>query len=171
MGFGDDHHLRSHRGQNVLAPLRRWVQRRARRPESALRAAQDPTASIQAVPDALAVAESLLGSAPLVCGAYWGAVTVRPLAALLYAAGPNGDGGGIGWVNLAVENVDTGTTTPGWDRAAEICGCADDPAAAGLARAVRGAAAMSSRQRFSICYTMREAIAPWLPHTAGVSRP
>ena len=111
---------------------------------------QDPTASIQAVPDALAVAESLLGSAPLVCGAYWSAVTVRPLAALLYAAGPNGDGGGIGWVNLAVENVDTGTTTPGWDRAAEICGCADDPAAAGLARAVRGAAAMSSRQRFSI---------------------
>ena len=102
MGFADDHHLRSHRGQNVLAPLRRWVQRRARRPESALRAAQDPTASIQAVPDALAVAESLLGSAPLVCGAYWSAVTVRPLAALLYAAGPNGDRGGIGWVNLAV---------------------------------------------------------------------
>jgi len=97
MGFGDDHHLGSHRGQNVLAPLRRWVQRRAHRPESAVRAAQDPTASIQAVPDALAVAESLLGSAPLVCGAYWGAVTVRPLAALLYAAGPNGDGGGIGW--------------------------------------------------------------------------
>ena len=171
MGFADDHHLRSHRGQNVLAPLRRWVQRRARRPESAVRAAQDPTASIQAVPDALAVAESLLGSAPLVCGAYWGAVTVRPLAALLYAAGPNGDGGGIGWVNLAVENVDTGATTPGWDRAAEICGSADDPAAVWLARAVRGAAAMSSRQRFSICYTMREAIAPWLPHTAGVSRP
>ena len=120
MGFGDDHHLRSHRGQNVLAPLRRWVQRRVRRPESAVRAARDPTASIQAVPDALAVAESLLGSAPLVCGAYWSAVTVRPLAALLDAAGPNGDGGGIGWVNLAVENVDTGTTTPGWDRAAEI---------------------------------------------------
>ena len=93
MGFGDDHHLGSHRGQNVLAPLRRWVQRRAHRPESAVRAAQDPTASIQAVPYALAVAESLLGSAPLVCGAYWGAVTVRPLAALLYAAGPNGDGG------------------------------------------------------------------------------
>src|SRR6185369_2735328 len=86
MGFGDDHHLGSHRGQNVLAPLRRWVQRRAHRPESAVRAAQDPTASIQAVPDALAVAESLLGSAPLVCGAYGGAVTVRPLAALLYAA-------------------------------------------------------------------------------------
>ena len=140
----------------------------ARRTESAVRAAQDPTASIQAVPDALAVAESL-GSAPLVCGAYWSAVSVRPLAALLYAAGPNGDGGGIGWVNLAVENVDTGTTTPGWDRAAEICGCADDPAGVWLARAVRGTAAMSSRQRFSICYTMREAIAPWLPHTAGVS--
>jgi len=142
MGFGDDHYLRSHRGQNVLAPLRRCVQRRVRRPESAVRAARDPTASIQAVPDALAVAEALLGSAPLVCGAYWGAVTVRPLAALLYAAGPNRDGGGIGWVNLAVENVDMGTTTPGWGRAAEICGCADDPAA------VRGAAAMSSRQRF-----------------------
>ena len=97
MGFGDDHHLRSHRGQNVWAPLRRWVQRRARRPEPALRAGRDPTVSIQAVPDALAVGESLLGSAPLVCGAYWSAVSVRPLAALLYAAGPNGDGGGIGW--------------------------------------------------------------------------
>jgi len=83
MGFADDHHLRSHRGQNVLAPLRRWVQRRVRRPELAVRAAQDPTASIQAVPDALAVAESLLGSAPLVCGAYWGAVTVRPLASVV----------------------------------------------------------------------------------------
>ena len=83
MGFADDHHLRSHRGQNVLAPLRRWVQRRARRPESAVRAARDPTALIQAVPDALAVAESLLGSAPLVCGAYWGAVTVRPLASVV----------------------------------------------------------------------------------------
>ena len=84
-------------------------------------------------------------SPPVVCGAYWGAVTVRPLAALLYAAGPNGDGGGIGWVNLAVENVDTGATTPGWDQVAEICGCADDRAAVWLARAVRGAAAMSSR--------------------------
>jgi hypothetical protein len=92
MGFGDDHPLGSHRGRNVLALLRRWVQRRVRRPEAAVRAAKDPTASIQAVPDALAVAESLLGSAPLVCGAYWGAVTVRPLAALLYAAGPNGEG-------------------------------------------------------------------------------
>jgi len=148
MGFADDHHPGSHRGLNVVAPLRRWGQRRVRRPEPAVRAARDPTASIQAVPDVLAVAESLIGSALLVCGAYWGAVTVRALAALLYAAGPNGDGGGIGWVNRAVENVDTGTTTPGWDRAAEICGCADDPAAVWLARAVRGGAAMSSRQRF-----------------------
>jgi len=29
---------------------------------------------------------------------------------------------------------------------------------------------MSSRRRFSICYTMREAIAPWLPHTTGGER-
>jgi len=29
---------------------------------------------------------------------------------------------------------------------------------------------MSSRQRFSICYTMPEAIAPWLRYTAGVER-
>src|SRR6476469_8020680 len=86
--------------------------------------------------------------------------------------GPQGTRGGIGWVNLAVDNVDADTRAPGWYQAAEICYAANHPAAAVLAaRAVRRAGAMSSRQRFSICYTMREAIAPWLPCAAGVSGP
>jgi type IV secretion system protein VirD4 len=139
------------------------------RPEAArqgVRAGQDPTSSITSLHDAIVIAEALLKPVRRRDDdALWRTIALPPLTALLYAASPEGNGGGIGWVDLALDNVDPDPAAPGWYQAAEIycaAGAANsaDPLLARLNH-LRGG--WSNRQRASICYTMRAAIAPWLP--------
>ena len=128
---------------------------------------------IISVHDAHLIADALLNCEPrhTIYGADWHTAAHGPLTALLYTASPVGNRGGIAWVDHAINNVDTDTTTPGWRHAAHICRInalsaapADTALIGGLADQLRQP--ISSRQHQSITYTLREAITPWLaqPH-------
>ena len=144
-----------------------------------VRAGQDPTSLISSPHDAFVVAEALLGSLRRrqVSDEFWQSLAVGPLSALLYAASARGNRAGIGWVDLAVDNLDADSRAPGWYQAAAICRAAggtnsgDVLLARQLKDVVRGP--LSSRQQASICYTMRAAIAPWLSRGAvnGIAAP
>jgi type IV secretory system conjugative DNA transfer VirD4/TraG family protein len=91
----------------------------------------------------------------------WESNSEGPLAAMLYAASPRGNGQGIEWVLLAVDNlrVERGqlSTTPGWQRAADIV--RDKPL---FYNALMRTLDMDPRQRDSIALTMRKAVTPWM---------
>lgn len=135
----------------------------------------DPTAAINSADEALTVAETMLatagvgfagGSASVSSGGgLWDSTASAPLAALLYAAGPKGNGAGMPWVINAAENFglpDPNEEFPGpppdesWMTAIELC-----PHAM-LTEPVVSMLAMDPRMRDSVAITARKAIKPWL---------
>lgn len=134
----------------------------------ALAVGGDPTTVITGPLDALVTAEGLLNRVlrPTSGQEFWASVAAAPLAGLLLAASPQGNGGGIRWVRHAFDGGDAAIEAS-WRQAARIChrlGGADSQSAALLAERLLRVAALSSRQRGSLCETMRAAI------TAGSHR-
>lgn len=144
----------------------------------------DPTANIKNADEALTVAETMLATggvgfggvtsgATVSAGGLWESTASAPLAALLYAASPKGNGLGMPWVLNAAENyglpdpaADTGSgpaalqpaqvPPESWMAAVEWCPHAmlTDPLVSMLA--------MDPRMRDSVAITARKAIKPWL---------
>ncbi|WP_396910519.1 type IV secretion system protein VirD4 [Mycolicibacterium sp.] len=87
----------------------------------------DPTAEVDSAHAAIVQAEILLRVGRAGLGRdrpadIWDVQAVHPLAALLFAASPLGNGLGIGWVQAALDNVDPeDVQSPGWAQAALMC--------------------------------------------------
>jgi hypothetical protein len=124
--------------------------------------ALDPTKLLTTPADALTTAGALLDSprAGRDCGSIWSSVAEAPLAAMLYAASACGNGKGIGWVVLAVDNLqkdDRDREAPGWHSGARYV--AGQPL---FRNALLRTVDMDRRQRDSIVMTMRDALSPWM---------
>lgn len=137
-------------------------------PDGLDRYGYDPTVTTCTPQEALTVAETIMQAATLTRG--WGANQVRecgiwesgavgPLAALLYAASPAGNRGGVQWILRAVDNInpDCGNE-PGWQQAVSICQRVE-VLASGLRRILEMA---EPRIRESVAIAMRVALTPWL---------
>lgn len=132
----------------------------------------DPTTLIGTPDQAVTIANTMMqmsavgmgsGADQVTDAGIWESNTETPLAAMLYAASPRGNGAGIGWVLLAVNNTSStppGTTMPtdpGWEHAAEIV------ATIPLFRdALLATLKMDPKQRDSIALTMRKSVTPWM---------
>lgn len=164
MGRTRDNRVWLH-GRAVLGMIHDRLPRRTDAARLGVRVGQDPTASITSLHDATVIAEALLKPARRRDDALWRTIALAPLTALLYAASRQGNRRGIGWVDLALDNVDADSAAPGWYQAAEICRAASTANSADplLARLNHLRGGWSSRQRASICDAMRAAISPWLP--------
>ena len=129
----------------------------------------DPTALITTADQAVTAANTMMqmsavglgsGVDQVSDGGVWEANTEAPLAAMLYAASPCGNGKGIEWVLLAVDNVrqdDQHPDAPGWHSAARRV--ADQPL---FRNALLRTLDMDPKQRDSIALTMRKAVTPWM---------
>jgi hypothetical protein len=135
----------------------------------------DPTRSIATPEDALTVAETMLATAgvgfggatsgaTVAAGGLWESTASRPLACLLYAASPEGNGLGMKWVLQAVENLGTDTdddsvaalTKPSWLVAYSLC---PHPM---LAEPLMRVLSMDTRMRDSVAITTSKAVTPWV---------
>jgi len=142
----------------------------------------DPTSSITTAHEALTVAETMLATSgvgfggvsagsSVGAGGLWELNAAPMLAALLYAAGPEGDGGGMPWVLAAVQNFGDGmgldeeadqaaamivTNVPSWRRAYVLC---PHPL---LAEPLLAVLQMEGRLRDSLKLTVTKAVAPWV---------
>jgi hypothetical protein len=129
----------------------------------------DPTALIRTTDQAVTAANTMMQMSAVGLGSgidqvsdagIWESNTEAPLAAMLYAASPCGNGKGIEWVLLAVDNVrqdDKYGTAPGWYSAAQLV--ADQLL---FRNALLRTLDMDARQRDSIALTMRKAVTPWM---------
>ena len=129
----------------------------------------DPTALITTPDQAVTVANTMMQMSAVGLGSgidqvsdagIWESNTEAPLAAMLYAASPRGNGKGIEWVLLAVDNLKedkTNPDVPGWHAAARYV--ASQPL---FRNALLRTLAMDPRQRDSIALTMRKAVTPWM---------
>jgi type IV secretion system protein VirD4 len=122
----------------------------------------DPTRLLTTPADAVRTGGALLhmSRTGLDSGSIWTTLAEGPLAAMLYAASACGNGKGIGWVLLAVDNVckdHNSPDAPGWYSAAR------DIAQQPLFRnALLRTLDMHPRQRDSIVMTMCDALSPWI---------
>jgi type IV secretion system protein VirD4 len=120
----------------------------------------DPTVDVDSAHTAIIHAETLLGVGRPGLGRsrpadFWEVQAVQPLAALLFAASPVGNGQGMDWVRAALSNVDPeDVRSPGWAHAALRCSVA----AGGLGRSVVRTLTCDARQRDSIVAAVRAAI-------------
>ena len=120
----------------------------------------DPTAGVDNAHAAIVQAETLLSVGRAGLGRsrpadIWDVQAVQPLAALLFAASPVGNGQGMDWVRAAVANVDPeDVRSPGWAHAALLC---EGPAPV-LGRSVVRTLTCECRQRDSIVMAVRAAI-------------
>ncbi|MBB3606429.1 type IV secretion system protein VirD4 [Mycolicibacterium sp. BK556] len=145
----------------------------------------DPTALIRTPDQAVTAANTMMQMSAVGLGSgadqvsdagIWESNTEGPLAAMLYAASTRGNNGGIGWVLLAVDNLDLDagarpgrqlSMEPSWRAAADIV--RGKPL---FRNALLRTLAMDSRQRDSIALTMRKAVMPWMRLTLrGVEHP
>ncbi len=133
----------------------------------------DPTALISTPDQAVTAANTMMQMSAVGLGSgadsvsdagIWESNTEGPLAAMLYAASPRGNGAGISWVLLAVDNLDADnrpgkqlSMDPSWLMAADIV--AHKPL---FRNALLRTLAMDPRQRDSIALTMRKAVMPWM---------
>jgi type IV secretion system protein VirD4 len=146
--------------------VRRWV--------------TDPTKSITDAHEALTVAETMLATSgvgfggassggTVAAGGLWETSAARPLACLLYAASPLGNGQGMPWVLQAVEDFGTEDPSeedgggrageigrPSWLTAYALCPVPD------LAQPLYGVLAMDGRLRDSVKITVTKAVTPWV---------
>lgn len=146
-------------------------------PEGVRSMVSDPTMSIYSADEALTVAETMLatsgvgfggasGGQTVAAGGLWEIQASRPLACLLYAAGPQGNRKGMPWVLEAVENLgideeDDGgqpplEATPSWVTAAALC---PHPQ---LADPMQRVLTMDGRMRDSVAITVSKAVTPWV---------
>jgi type IV secretion system protein VirD4 len=127
----------------------------------------DPTTALTSPVDALALAETIMQMATVGLGSnadqvsdggVWESQAAGPLAAFLYAASPQGCGGGMEWVLEGVDNIDPeDTVNPGWVTAAALCRRYHR-----LTTGMQRIMTFEARQRDSVAITMRKAITPWL---------
>jgi hypothetical protein len=129
----------------------------------------DPTALISTPDQAVTTANTMMQMSAVGLGSgidqvsdagIWESNTEAPLAAMLYAASPRGNGRGIEWVLLAVDNLEedkNAADAPGWHSAARYV--AGQPL---FRNALLRTLAMDPRQRDSIALTMRKAVTPWM---------
>ena len=130
----------------------------------------DPTALITTPDQAVTTANTMMQMSAVGLGSgidqvsdagIWEANTEAPLAAMLYAASPRGNGKGIEWVLLAVDNLQEGR------QGSRRAGLAQRrratwPASRLFRNALLRTLAMDPRQRDSIALTMRKAVTPWM---------
>jgi type IV secretory system conjugative DNA transfer VirD4/TraG family protein len=147
-------------------------------PSGIRRMVTDPTRSITSAHEALTVAETMLATAgvgfggassgnTVAAGGLWESQAAPPLACLLYAASPLGNGLGMPWVLDAVQDfgiVDDEDESsiaevgrPSWLTAYSLC---QHPKLAAPLYAI--IAGMDSRLRDSIKITVSKAVTPWL---------
>lgn len=147
-------------------------------PAGVQRMVTDPTRTITDAHEALTVAETMLATSGVgfsgasggnvAAGGLWETQAAPPLACLLYAASPLGNGLGMPWVLDAVQNfgmVDPNDPNaeiaevggPSWLTAFGLC---DQPKLADPLYSV--IAGMDSRLRDSIKITVSKAVTPWL---------
>ncbi|KEP38795.1 type VI secretion protein [Mycobacterium kansasii] len=146
-------------------------------PDTVRRMVTDPTRTITDALEALTVAETMLaiggvgfggasGGNTVAAGGLWETQAAPPLACLLYAASPLGNGLGIPWVLDAVQDfgIDDGQDgtvadvgRPSWLTAYGLC--THPKLAAPLYAVIAG---MDSRLRDSIKITVSKAVTPWL---------
>ncbi|PJD99291.1 MAG: type VI secretion protein, partial [Mycobacterium sp.] len=129
----------------------------------------DPTALITTPDEAVTVGNTMMQMAAVGTGSgidqvsdggIWENNTEAPLAAMLYAASPCGNGKGISWVLLATDNMekdDKNPNEPGWHAAARQV--EDLPL---LRNGLKRTLDMDVRMRDSIALTMRKAVTPWM---------
>jgi hypothetical protein len=129
----------------------------------------DPTRLIRTPDQAVTAANTMMQMSAVGLGSgvdqvsdagIWEANTEGPLAAMLYVASPRGNGAGIEWVLLAVDNMRIDrqlTIEPGWQMVAEIV--RDRPL---FHNALMRTLDMDPKQRDSIALTMRKAVMPWM---------
>jgi hypothetical protein len=152
-------------GQALMALIHARMLRRQRRERGrrkiGRRPGEDPTCRIGSSVDALDVAEALLEPLSHIhkTDEVWRSNALAPLAGVLYAASPCGNGEGIAWVSYATMTVDGA----GWREAAEICR-ADVWM---LADVLDRTAKMDPRQRESLRRTIRLAITPYVTAAIG----
>lgn len=128
----------------------------------------DPTKLISTAAEAVTAADALLRISRVGQGCridrfssstIWISMAEGPLAAMLYAASPHGNGEGIQWVLVALDNtgeIPPDSTTPGWRLAVRIV--------KGIPlfhNALTRTLAMDARQRDSVVSAMRRALWPW----------
>lgn len=132
----------------------------------------DPTKLIGTPDQAVTIANTMMQMSAVGLGSgadqvsdagIWESNTETPLAAMLYAASPRGNGAGIEWVLLAVDNMkrtkqgQQRSTDPGWEHAADIV--ANIPL---FHNALARTLDMDPKQRDSIALTMRKSVTPWM---------
>ncbi len=120
----------------------------------------DPCSRVSSPAEAVEYAEALLSTSAKPGCEFWAAAAVEPLAAMLYAASPRGNNGGVGWlVRVAAANTPDALadTAQGWRGAVPYL--ADQPI---LSNAVQHALELNTRQRDSLVMTMRDAVSPWI---------
>ena len=130
------------------------------------RAGEDPTLGIGWPKDALDVADALLESVPgqHISEQLWASLAAVPLAGLLYAASPCGNGEGIAWIGHASANTACSMFEHRAGEAADICLRAGVPL---LADGLLRAAGLMPRQRDSVREMIRLAVAPWFLAESG----
>ena len=148
-------------------------------PQGVTRMVSDPTMSITSADEALTVAETMLATSgvgfggassgqTVAAGGLWEATASRPLACLLYAASPQGNGQGMPWLleaveHLGIEEEDEGgnvqlplEATPSWLTAAALC---PHPM---LVDPMQRVLTFNSRMRDSVAITVSKAVTPWV---------
>ncbi|MCH9729766.1 MAG: TraM recognition domain-containing protein [Actinomycetia bacterium] len=156
-------------------------------PQGVTQMVSDPTMAITSAHDALTVAETMLATSgvgfggassgqTVAAGGLWESTASRPLACLLYAAGPHGNNQGMPWVLEAAENLgidnneDNGGNAPAalaatasWVTAAALC-----PHTM-LTEPMQRVLTFNSRMRDSVAITVSKAVTPWVRLGLGAS--
>jgi hypothetical protein len=112
----------------------------------------DPTNTITTNEQAQVLAHAMLRLAPDPSDEVWQTISEPMLTVLLHTASPAGRGGGLPWVDAAVNALATASGD-----AAGAVGISDAAARSCLSRLNE----FSGRQRDSIIVTLRQAVTPW----------
>ena len=112
----------------------------------------DPTNTITTNQQAQVLAHAMLRLAPDPSEEVWQTISEPMLTVLLHTASPAGRGGGLRWVDAAVNAL----ATDNGDAAAAV-GISDAAARSCLSRLDR----LRGDQRESVIETLRQAVTPW----------
>lgn len=113
----------------------------------------DPTNTITTTEQAQVLAHAMLRLAPDPSDEVWQTISEPMLTVLLHTASPAGRGGGLPWVDAAVNAL---ATTDSGDAAGAV-GISDAAARSCLS----GLDRLAGPQRKSVIVTLRQAVTPW----------